>query len=106
MCLNSILRKLYVSNIKLFLVVGRNGSYSYTLIHISKDKLLDLIKESNDYEITNNEIKDLHEELFCNYTEFGLTLFRSVGETKLANTTLMMSSEKYIELLHKVNETV
>lgn len=91
------------SGIEMFVVVKSGSKYIHHYFNGDiKNFVHKLINTPKTFSMTVI-LQQIHEELFCNYTEFGVTYFIDGG----CHSTLMMCVDKYNRIINNIkNEAV
>lgn len=105
MRINDVYKRLAKTGIEMLVVVRESDGYRPTYINGDpknfKNKIL-----SSATNTASKELRNVHEELFCNFMEFGVTYFIDGGH----NHTLLMDSVVYksvvLHFIKQIDEAV
>lgn len=90
MCLDHVYTKLAKSGIEMLVIVREGDGWRPTYINGDPKEFTKKLN-SPKIDLITAELMDAHEELFCNFIQFGVTYFIKGGH----NHTLMMGRETY-----------
>lgn len=88
------------SGLEMLVVVKSGSEYVHQYFNGDPKDFIKKLTQTPRTTVMTVRLQDIHEELFCNYTEFGVTYFIDGG----CHSTLMMCVDKYNRIINNIKD--